>query len=516
VSATIDAEIAEARELERALVDALISRPALAPSCLEVAPPEAFYWEAPRRLYSLVIKHATNGRALDSVELLAEVATDAPLRQELAVTLGRAALTSNAPHYARRIADFARRRRIRQLAALVAGGEDSSELEASLADALAAPRAPGESKLQGLDHADAVTLEVPATSALVEGCVEIGTVGTIAGLPETWKSAVAVELALKVASGAGRFLGRLEVLRGGAVAYFWQDDSRENELRRMQAYARRHDYLEAPLRWYLNEGLRLPADIAALRAEIERHSYVLVVLDSLYNFLAGVKLKEEDVGELLGQLKAQVCDPTGCSIVTVDHAPWPTEDNKNQRRAYGTVFKAAAIRWSIFIERPGKGLSATVTISGNNLTGLAPTPAVWDADALELRLLDVERADTRELADSVCEWLGRDGNFGTPKSVIEAAIKGRAADIRRILDTDERISKVEPTLVGRPRKSHCYGLTSDLAQRLQERWDDFGTTSGRVDSKRLEASSEVVPDLHVPPKGGRSRDDFDEPGRPDA
>jgi hypothetical protein len=63
-----------------------------------------------------------------------------------------------------------------------------------------------------------------------------------------------------------------------------------------------------------------------------------------------VGLKEEAVAVVLAQIKAGLCDRTGATVSLVDHAPWPTEGNRGQRRAYGSVFKTAAVRWSIHLE----------------------------------------------------------------------------------------------------------------------------------------------------------------------
>src|SRR6266540_404326 len=114
-----------------------------------------------------------------------------------------------------------------------------------------------------------------------EALVEEGTVGTIAALPTTYKSFLGTALACRIAAGTGELLGRFPVVKGGPVGYWWQDDSEANELRRLQGYARRHGFANVPIRWHLNEGLRLPDDIPALVAEIEREQQVFVVLDSL-------------------------------------------------------------------------------------------------------------------------------------------------------------------------------------------------------------------------------------------
>jgi AAA domain len=312
----------------------------------------------------------------------------------------------------------------------------------------------------GITHADLLETEVPPAHQLVEGLIEKGTLGTLSGLPETYKSFLSLALSLRVASG-GRILGR-RVLEVGPVGHWWQDDSRENELRRIQAYARRHGFTEPlPVRWHLNEGLMLPNDIPQLRAEIEREKQKLVFFDSLYNFVGGVKLKDEDVAGIFARLKAEVCDPTGCAVCLIDHAPWPTDANSGQRRAYGSVFKAAAIRWGIYIDRTGD--TFFVEARGNNLAGLARTAAVWDADRLELRIVEPP-AQTDDLAARIEDFLRR--NPGAATSVIRAAVSGNDTQIGKRLDSDERFSKVPPKLFGKPSNSICWALTEELPSIL--------------------------------------------------
>jgi hypothetical protein len=219
----------------------------------------------------------------------------------------------------------------------------------------------------------------------------------------------------------------------GPVGYWWQDDSEANELRRLQDYARRHDHTgELPLIWHLNEGLRLPDDIPALREEIEREGQRFVVLDSLYNFLVGLSLKDEDAATVLAAVKAEVCDTTGCALGFVDHAPWPTEGNRNQRRAYGSVFKAAAQRWGIFLERDGSKL--WVEAHGNNVRGLKRSLAVWNEDELELHLVDMadEERSEEELDRDVLAFVTREP--GRPTKRVRASAAGRDSSIDASLE----------------------------------------------------------------------------------
>src|SRR5205814_3165560 len=127
--------------------------------------------------------------------------------------------------------------------------------------------------------------------------------------------------------------------------------------------------------WFLNEGLELPRDLERLRATIERFGLRLAVLDSFYN-VALVDLKEREAGKVVAALKAQVCDPTGCTVLIVDHMPWATDNNRLRLRSYGDVFKGAAARFGIYIAAEGQKLS--VEARGNTIRGFKRTPAYWD------------------------------------------------------------------------------------------------------------------------------------------
>ena len=77
-----------------------------------------------------------------------------------------------------------------------------------------------------------------------------------------------------------------------------------------------------------------PAFGDGLRATINEYGFVLPVLDSFYNVAGGIDLKDRDAGKVVAAIKSEVCDPTGCTVLIVDHAPWPT-DAKGWRSASG-------------------------------------------------------------------------------------------------------------------------------------------------------------------------------------
>ena len=341
---------------------------------------------------------------------------------------------------------------------------------------------------------------MPATNELVAGIVDAGTVGLIAGLPFARKSWAALDLAHKVAAGEGDLFGRFPVVQGGPVVYVWQDDSLPKELERLQLYAGRHDYPdELPLRFLLNEGITLPDDLEALADLLERERAVLLVVDSLYNALGPkVKLKDEEVSAVLAEVKRELCDRTGAGAVLVDHSPWPSEANRGQRRAYGSVFKTAAVRWSMHLEADAKDDTRLhVEASGNNVAGFRRTPAQWDEERLEIRLLEVEpeRSD-EELEAAVMAFLS-DGQTRST-SAVRKAVTGRAVRVdsalERLKARDEVVDQdrhggTRSDEVGKPRywkRLGCEDLTPSLLD---------GTRSDEVGAASSEGATPSTPSL---------------------
>jgi hypothetical protein len=243
----------------------------------------------------------------------------------------------------------------------------------------------------GLTHDQVLDLDFPNVRELVRDLVPAGAVGTIAGVPETYKSWLAQAIAVRVAAGAGSVLG-CDVVQAARVGYFWQDDSTREEAERVKLFETVHE--SSPwlsLVWFLNQDVALPGDLERLRATIEELKLELVVLDSFYNFLPGADLKADDAERVVALIKREISDKTGATVLVVDHMPWATETNRQRLRAYGGVFKNAATRFGIYIEANGNKLS--IEARGNNIRGFKKRAAYWDEQALELRLIDATDHD---------------------------------------------------------------------------------------------------------------------------
>jgi hypothetical protein len=281
----------------------------------------------------------------------------------------------------------------------------------------------------GRSHTEVLALEFGAERQLVTDLIPAGAVGLIAGLPETHKSFLAQAIVVRVGHGEGEILGH-QVAAQAPAGYFWQDDSTREEAERVKLYEQAHSSPpDLPVRWFLNEGLELPRDLERLRATIERFGLRLAVLDSFYN-VALVDLKEREAGKVVAALKAQVCDPTGCTVLIVDHMPWATDNNRLRLRSYGDVFKGAAARFGIYIDAEGKKL--WIEARGNNIRGFKRTPAYWDEEALELRLIDVAQVDAEELDARVLEYVTE--HPGESQKRVEDQVEGGRDSIRKSLE----------------------------------------------------------------------------------
>jgi AAA domain len=281
----------------------------------------------------------------------------------------------------------------------------------------------------GRSHAEVLALEFEEERQLVTDLIPAGAVGLIAGLPETHKSFLAQAIVVRVGRGEGEILGH-QVAAQAPAGYFWQDDSTREEAERVKLYEQAHSSPpDLPVRWFLNEGLELPRDLERLRATIERFGLRLAVLDSFYN-VALVDVKDREAGKVVAALKAQVCDPTGCTVLIVDHMPWATDSNRLRLRSYGDVFKGAAARFGIYIDAESKKL--WVEARGNNIRGFKRTPAYWDEEVLELRLVEVAQVEAEELDARVLEYVSE--HPGESQKRVEDQVEGGRDSIRKSLE----------------------------------------------------------------------------------
>lgn len=305
--------------------------------------------------------------------------------------------------------------------------------------------------LTGMSHAEVLALELPEQRYLVDDLIPAGAAGTIAAVPESHKSWLAQAIAVRVAAGQGWILGR-KITMQGPVGYLWQDDSTREEAERVKAFEAAHAQpTDLPITWYLNPGVTFPRDFARLRATIQERRLVLVVLDSLYNFLPGIDLKDDLPEKIIAQLKTEICDPTGCSVLVVDHMPWATEQNRSRLRAYGGVFKNAATRFGIYIDIVNDKIH--VEARGNNITGFKSI-AYWDKTDLELKLApgELDEEDLKAPADDLLDWINENGGEATTTEIRLAF----GIDVKTLRARHESLEKLNVEIIEKRGKATLY------------------------------------------------------------
>jgi hypothetical protein len=209
-----------------------------------------------------------------------------------------------------------------------------------------------------------------------------------------------------------------------------------------------------------------------------------------------VPLKDQEVAEVYALVKRELCDETGCTVCVVDHSPWPTLDNRGQRRAYGSVFKAAAVRWGVYLDRDGSKLY--VEARGNNVRGFKRAPAYFDAEALELRLVEPKHVDADELDGKVLEYVRE--HPGEATSRVENGVGGRRDLVRQALERLREagaIASDSPAARGRQRPPRYWYPASEAPSESPAL---FGATGGDPSPEVSQAG--VSPESPAPRKGG--------------
>ncbi len=250
--------------------------------------------------------------------------------------------------------------------------------------------------------------------------------------------------------------------------------------------------------WFLNVGLSLPDDLARLRATVEKHRLDLLILDSFYSVVFGIDLKDSEAEQIIVLLKREIADPTGCTVLIVDHMPWATDSNRGRLRGYGGVHKGAAIRFGIYVDAEGKKLY--VEARGNNIKGFKKTPAHWDEDALELRLVDVKHVNEAELDERVLGYLSEHG--WSSGNVVEKRVTGGGQSIRESLlrlEEARRITKCSASELGRAGRGNYWNLSTEAASGFVSL---LGTNLD--EPAPGDVTNEEVRLLVPPPKGGRT------------
>jgi hypothetical protein len=219
-------------------------------------------------------------------------------------------------------------------------------------------------------------------SWLVEGFWSDKAHGLIAGEPKSYKSLVAMDLAVSVASGK-RFLGRFEVPKQGPVIYIQEENTEGMVKDRLEKISHSQGLLGSasvvgrtleflppqslPLYLLNNSGLDLTDDdhYEMLLKRIRKVGAELLVLDPLYLMIPG--LNENASNDMVPVLKALMTlkNDTNCGVLLIHH--YKKQDRQSPffggERISGT---SSFHRWfesAMFTERDPSGEPHTIRLT---------------------------------------------------------------------------------------------------------------------------------------------------------
>lgn len=194
---------------------------------------------------------------------------------------------------------------------------------------------------------------------LVDGIMPRSGVAILVGEPKTYKTMLAVQLAISIASGRGEVAGR-STMSGGVLLVELEggSDGLRSRLRRQL------EHLGVPppdnLRLAHRESVRLDTDIgrARLLAAIQRHLPALLILDPLMFLHAGDENRAADMASVMGWLVEQ-SRTFDLAVLVVHHTGKPQDVRRGlgeRVRPRGSGVLDAAVDARISMVRAGSRL----------------------------------------------------------------------------------------------------------------------------------------------------------------
>jgi KaiC/GvpD/RAD55 family RecA-like ATPase len=218
--------------------------------------------------------------------------------------------------------------------------------------------------------------EVRPRASIVQGIgVDEGAVVALVGAPNAGKTALAVSLALAVASDASEWLGRK--VAGGPVVYFAAEAPASVKLRARAAVQRLQGSDDAAL--YLTDAVpaiggeatavddarRMIATVQAVQLAEERR-VALVVLDTVASCLGDGDENGEGMVRLTNAAKL-IALQTGACVVLVHH---PSKGDPEGLRGHGSLSAACDAIIRVEVEQPTMVRTAILVKARDHATGL--------------------------------------------------------------------------------------------------------------------------------------------------
>jgi hypothetical protein len=198
---------------------------------------------------------------------------------------------------------------------------------------------------------------------IVPGIIADKSLGFIAGLPETGKTWICMDLAVECAKGGGYWLGRFPV-KDAKVLYIDQERWKGETKRRLQAIinAKATSLSSVQDNLFIKSGTSIRLDLQhsfdAFRREVEKIRPQLIIVDSFATFHTKEENNRKDIQEVLERVK-QLRNEFGCAFLFVDHegkSVFSDEDKTpNMAKMVGSIGKPAAAEYVLTVRKESDG-----------------------------------------------------------------------------------------------------------------------------------------------------------------
>lgn len=198
-------------------------------------------------------------------------------------------------------------------------------------------------------------------SWIVPDVVAHKSIGFVAGLPETGKTWVLIDLAVECARGGGMWLGRFPTKKA-RVLFIDQERFKGETQRRFRAVFAAKNITPKDLHGNLfvrcgtTTRINLDASYQAFRKELEEIRPDIVLIDSFVSFHTVEENNRGEIQTVLEQIK-QLRNEFGCTFVFVDHenkGAFHAKDENEQPSAFrmaGSIAKPAAAEFVLTVRR---------------------------------------------------------------------------------------------------------------------------------------------------------------------
>jgi AAA domain-containing protein/bifunctional DNA primase/polymerase-like protein/primase-like protein len=202
---------------------------------------------------------------------------------------------------------------------------------------------------------------IEIVSWIVPSLIARKSIGFVAGLPETGKTWMLIDLAIEAARGGGKWMGRFDV-KPAKVLFIDQERFKGETQRRFRAVLTAKDLSGKDLKGNLfircgtTTRINLDTSYQAFRKELEDIRPDLVLIDSFVSFHTVEENNRGEIQTVLEQIK-KLRNDFGCTFIFVDHenkGAFHAKDENEQPSAFrmaGSIAKPAAAEFVLTVRR---------------------------------------------------------------------------------------------------------------------------------------------------------------------